>query len=139
MPSPSNAYLLIFRDTTPEVYKTMSAEERHHLLEQWNAWYDGLAVQGKVEHGHPLQPSGRTVSGARGERVMDGPYLESKEAVGGYFLLTVDSLDEATEIAQLCPSLPHGVVVEVRAIADACETLGVRGRPAQQRHAVSAG
>jgi hypothetical protein len=133
----SNSYLLIFRDTAPEAYKTMSSEQRLDLLDRWNTWYDGLATQGKVEHGHPLQPSGRTVSGTRGERVMDGPYLESKEAIGGYFLLTVDSLDEATAIAQRCPSLAHGMVVEVRPVADACETLGVRGRPARQREAAS--
>jgi hypothetical protein len=98
-------------------------------MEQWNAWYEGLAAAGKVQHGHPLQASGRVVSGTRGERVMDGPYLEAKEAIGGYFFLTVDSLEEATEIAQRCPSLSHGMIVEVRPIAEACETLGVRGRP----------
>ena len=133
MPTNSSAYLLLFRDSAPDVYKTMSAEQRQRLMEQWNAWYDGLAEQGKVQHGHPLHGTGRVVSGARGERVMDGPYSESKEAIGGYFLLTVDSLDEATEIAQRCPSLPHGMIVEVREIADACETLGVRGRPAPAR------
>ena len=136
MQTNSQAYLLIFRDSAPEVYKTMTPEQRQRLMEQWNAWYDGLAVEGKVQHGHPLQGSGRVVSGTRGERVTDGPYPEAKEAIGGYFLLTVDSLDEATEIAQRCPSLPHGMVVEIRAIADACETLGVRGRPAPAETAV---
>jgi len=131
MSNDSTSYLLIFRDTTPDVYGKMTADQRQRLMEQWNAWYDGLAAQGKVQHGHPLENSGRVVSGTRGERVMDGPYSEAKEAIGGYFLLTVDDLEEATEIAQRCPSLPHGMLVEVRPIAEACETLGVRGRPAR--------
>jgi hypothetical protein len=139
MPQPaSSAYLLIFRDKTPDVYRQLSPDQRQELLDQWNAWYDGLAVQGKVQHGHPLQSTGRVVSGARGERVVDGPYLESKEAVGGYFMLTVDSLDEATEIAQRCPSLAYGITVEVRPVADACEGLGVRGRSAAAREVATA-
>lgn len=134
-PSP---YLLIFRDASPDVYTTISAEDRQQLMQQWNAWYDGLAAQGKVQHGHPLEPQGRVVSGPRGERVVDGPFAEAKEAIGGYFLLTVADLDEATEIAQRCPSLRLGMSVEVRAIAEACHELGVRARPLTNSEAISA-
>jgi hypothetical protein len=122
-------YLLIFRDGSPDVYKAMSAEQRQSLMQQWNAWYDGLAAEGKVEHGHPLEPQGRVVSGPRGERITDGPFAEATEGIGGYFLLIVSDLDEATEIARRCPSLGYGMTVEVRPVADACATLGVRGRP----------
>jgi hypothetical protein len=138
MQKKSSPYLLIFRDVSPDVYKTISAEERQQLMQQWNAWYDGLAAQGKVQHGHPLEPEGRVVSGPRGERVVDGPFAESKEAIGGYFLLTVANLEEATEIAQRCPSLRLGMTVEVRAIAEACEALGVPGRPVPATEALSA-
>jgi hypothetical protein len=131
-------YLLIFRDASPDAYTKISAEERQQLMQQWNAWYEGLAAQGKVQHGHPLEPDGRVVSGPRGERVVDGPFAEAKEAIGGYFLLTVADLDEATEIAQRCPSLRIGMSVEVRAIADACHGLGVQGRPLNSSDAISA-
>lgn len=134
-PSP---YLLIFRDASPDVYGSMSAEQRQKLMQQWNAWYDGLAAEGKVQHGHPLEMGGRTVSGPRGERVTDGPFAESTEAIGGYFFLLVSGLDEATAIAQRCPSLEHGMVVEVRPIADACAALGVHGRPANAAELVRA-
>jgi hypothetical protein len=129
MPTHSSPFLLIFRDSGPESYSAMSPEQRQQLLNEWNAWYDGLAAQGKVQHGHPLEPEGRVVSGARGERVVDGPFAEAKEAIGGYFLLTVADLDEATAIAKRCPSLGIGLTVEVRPVADACAGLGVRGRP----------
>jgi hypothetical protein len=129
METNSSPYLLIFRDTSPEAYMALSADQRQKLMQQWNSWYDGLAARGKVQHGHPLEPQGCVVSGSHGARVVDGPFAESKEAIGGYFLLTVASLEEATQIAQQCPSLSHGMTVEVRPVAEACPTLGVRGRP----------
>ena len=120
----TSSYLLIFRDAGAASYQTLSAEQRQGLLEQWNAWYDGLASQGKVQHGHPLEPNGRIVT-AVGGRVVDGPYAEAKEGVGGYFFLTVDSLEEATEIARQCPSLRQGLpmTVEVRPVAEMCPVL----------------
>jgi hypothetical protein len=129
METQTSPYLLIFREA-PDSYRGLSAEERQKLLHQWNEWYDGLARRGKVQHGHPLESQGRVVSGPRGERVIDGPYAEAKEAIGGYFLLTVADLDEATAIAQKCPSLRYGLTVEVRPIAAACAAIGMRGRPA---------
>lgn len=131
-------YLLIFRDVSSETYKAMSPDQRQQLMHQWNAWYDGLAAEGKVEHGHPLESSGRVVSGPRGERVTDGPFAEATEGIGGYFLLTVGSFEEATEIAKRCPSLAYGMSVEVRPVANACPTLGVHGRAAPKREAVTA-
>jgi hypothetical protein len=47
---------------------------------------------------------------------MDGPYTETKESVGGYFIVEAASLDEAAEIAKECPALLHDGVVEVREI-----------------------
>ena len=102
------------------------------MTQQWNDWYDGLAAQGKVQHGQPLELEGRVVSGAKGERVTDGPYAEAKEVVGGYFFLTVADLDEATEIAKRCPGLPLGLTVEVRPVAKVSPVLrDLRGRAPQ--------
>ncbi|PTL83317.1 YciI family protein [Vitiosangium sp. GDMCC 1.1324] len=120
MEAKPSSYMLIFRDSTPEAYHAMSPAQREQSMQDWNAWYDGLVAQGKVQHGHPLEPRGRVVSGARGERVVDGPFAEAKEAIGGYFMLTVASLDEATEIAQQCPNLKNGMIVEVRPITEVC-------------------
>jgi hypothetical protein len=52
--------------------------------------------------------------------VSDGPFAESKEAIGGYFLLDVASFDDAVVIARECPGLPYGVQVEVRPVAAEC-------------------
>lgn len=121
-------FLLIFRDSSGAMYRGLSAEQRQELMQRWNDWYDDLDARGKVQHGNPLEPGGRVVTGP-GPRVTDGPFAETVEAIGGYFLLTVADLDEATAIARDCPSLPLGMVVEVRPVADVCHTLGARGRP----------
>jgi hypothetical protein len=128
--SSSSPFLLLFRNTGPDTHQQLSSEQRAQLTKQWNDWYDGLAAQGKVQHGRPLGLTGRVVSGSRGERVTDGPYAEAKEVVGGYFFLNVADIDEATEIAKGCPGLALGLTVEVRPIVDVSPVLeGVHGRP----------
>ena len=60
------------------------------------------------------------ISGGNGNLVVDGPFAESKEAVGGYLVLQADDLDEAVEIARSMPTLKNGVSVEVRPILAEC-------------------
>ena len=125
----AESFLLLFRNAGPETHAHLSREEREEMTKKWNAWYEGLAAKGKVQHGRPLGLGGRVVSGARGQNVTDGPFAESKEVVGGYFFLTVANIDEATEIAKQCPGLPLGLTVEVRPVAEVSPVLeGVRGR-----------
>ncbi len=124
--------MLLFRNGGPETHQHLTAEQRVQLTQQWNDWYDGLAREGKVQHGQPLGLDGRVVSGARGERVTDGPFAEATEVVAGYFFLSVANLDEATEIAKGCPSLPLGLTVEVRPLAAVSPVLeDLRARPPQ--------
>jgi hypothetical protein len=120
MATAAPAYLLLFTDSTPERYEAMSYEERRAALERWNDWCDSLAAEGKLKGGNTLAPEGRVVSRAGGTRAVDGPFAEAKELVGGYFLLDVESLEEATAIAEQCPNLPYGMVVEVRPVSEAC-------------------
>ena len=128
--TPSPAFLLLFRNAGPETHQHLSAEQRQSLAKRWNDWFEGLAARGKVQHARPLGLGGRVVSGAKGQFVVDGPYAETKEVVGGYFFLTVRNIDEATEIAKHCPGLPLGLTVEVRPVVDVSPVLeGVRGRP----------
>ena len=120
MDTASSTYLLVFHETTPERYEALTAEERRQALERWNAWCDDLMAQGRLQHGNTLGVEGRRVSGTTGTRPLDGPFAEAKEMIGGYLLLTAKSLDEATAIAETCPSLPYGMEVEVRPVAQAC-------------------
>ena len=83
-------------------------------------WFKGLMEEGKAVAGSPLEREGKVVSGENGRIVTDGPFAESKEAIGGYFLLHVDSMEEAVAIAKQCPGLAYGSKVEVRQVIQRC-------------------
>ncbi len=109
--------MLIFRSS--DWYKGLSPEQMQSVADNWMAWFNRLKEEGKCVAGNPLENSGKIVAG-KNRVVSDGPFAESKESIGGYFLLKVASMDEAVEIAKECPGLPHGIRVEVRAIAAEC-------------------
>ncbi len=127
MASSETAYLMLVRETTPEVYEAMSREELETSLERWNAWVDTMAATGKLHDGRPLESTGRRVSGKQGKAVVDGPFTEAKELVGGYFLLTDLTLEAVTAFAQACPSLEFGMTVEIRPVAATCHLARALG------------
>jgi hypothetical protein len=112
------AHLLLFRGNVWQ--KGLSPEQMQQIAGQWRAWFDRLNAAGKVMAGNPLENSGKLVSGKNGKVVADGPFAESKEAIGGYFLLNVKTMEEALSIAKDCPGLSHGCTVEVRPVAAVC-------------------
>ncbi|MGV3754285.1 MAG: YciI family protein [Verrucomicrobiota bacterium] len=120
-------YMLLFRGNVWD--KDLSPQELQKVVADWMAWFERLKQEGKALSGHPLQNEGKLVSGKNGKSVADGPFAESKEAIGGYFYLRVSGEAEAIAIAQLCPALPYGLVVEVRPVADIC---GMRARANEQ-------
>ena len=98
-------------------------DELQRAMDDVMAWFEGLNKSGKVKGAQPLGAEGRTVSGANGRLVVDGPFSETKEAVGGYLLLQAGSLEEAVEIARSMPTLRYGISVEVRPILEKCPIL----------------
>lgn len=122
-------FMLLFRNTGPENYQHLAAGQRQELVTRWNAWFEGLVAEGKAVEGQPLEIETRIVSGPGGGRIVDGPFPEAKEAIGGYVKLMVADLAEATAIARRHPALAHGLVVEVRAMTPHCH-LGVNTRAA---------
>ena len=107
-------YMLLFRGTDWD--RRLSLEEIQNVMNRWIVWFDGLTEQGKGRAGQPLTDQGKVISGKKGQTVLDGPFAESKEAVAGYILLQVNTLDEAVEIAKECPGLDYGISVEVRLV-----------------------
>ncbi|MEW6160220.1 MAG: YciI family protein [Verrucomicrobiota bacterium] len=122
-------YMLLFRGTHWD--KTLSPEQIQNVMTRWMGWFERLTNQGVVKAGQPLTHEGRIVSGKQGRTVSDGPFAESKEAIAGYFLLQVETLDQAVEIARECPALEYGMTVEVRTVAAQCPT----SQRAQQEYA----
>jgi hypothetical protein len=117
-PTTKSDYMLLFRGTNWG--KELSPEQIQKVASDWMAWFERLTKQGKVTSGHPLMNEGKIVSGKKGRTVADGPFAESKEAIGGYFYLKVGNEEEAIAIAQQCPGLEYGAVVEVRPVAEMC-------------------
>jgi len=111
-------YLLLFRGNVWD--RGLSPAQLQKVVSDWMAWFERLKAEGKCSGGHPLEEQGKVVSGRNGHIVADGPFAESKEAVGGYFYLQVADENEAIEIAKQCPGLEYGAVVEVRPVADVC-------------------
>lgn len=124
-----NEYLLLFRGK--EWWNGLSPEELRNTMEQIKGWFDQLAEAGKLKAAQPLVRAGALVSGRNGRVVADGPYAESKEVIGGYALLDVDSIDEAIAIARSCPTLKFGMQAEVRPVAEECPMM------AYARHVLS--
>jgi hypothetical protein len=117
-----NGYMLIFRGT--DWYNGLSPEEMQQVADHWMAWFKGLTESGKAVAGNPLEPQGSIVSEKNGRvAVSDGPFTESKETIGGYFLLQVATFEEALAIARQCPGLKYGIRVEVRPVAAQCPLL----------------
>jgi hypothetical protein len=111
-------YMLLFRGT--DWQKGLSPEEIEEVVKRMYAWLDRLTAEGKAKAGKPLFPEGKIVSQKNGRSVADGPFAESKEAIAGFFLLEVGSIEEAAEIAKEFPGLNYGATVEVRPVAPAC-------------------
>jgi hypothetical protein len=118
-------YMLLYH--SHEWYNRLSHQELRQLMNQNKAWIEKLSSQGKAKPGHALERRGAIVSGKNGRFVTDGPFAESKEAIGGYLVLNVDSLEEAVAIAQTIPGLAYGGSIEVRPMAAECP-LDVRER-----------
>ncbi len=116
-----NEYLLLFRGT--EWHEGLSAEQLQKAMTQFKGWFDRLTAEGILKGANPLKREGKFVSGKNGRVVADGPFAESKEAIGGYFLLQVETLDEAVTIAKSCPTLEFGTIVEVRPVAEMCPLM----------------
>src|SRR5205807_9714784 len=111
-------YMLLFRG--PHWDRGLSQQELQAAMDKVMAWFEGLNQRGKTKAAHPLGAQGRIISGTNGRLVVDGPFAESKEAVGGYLMLLTDDLNEAVEIARSFPTLKYGLTVEVRPILAEC-------------------
>lgn len=110
-----NEFLLIFRRDFNTAGVQPSPEQLQKMMKEWQNWMGSIAAQNKlVNSGNRLAGEGKVVKS--GAIVTNGPYVEIKEAIGGYTIVRAESLEEAAEIAKDCPILSIGGNVEVRSI-----------------------
>ena len=119
--STTSEYLLIFRNTG--WHKDLSSEEILENMARFTRWFERLNNAGKFKGGGPLGHSGKIL--ANRNAVTDGPFVESKEAIAGFFIIRADSLEQAVEVARDCPGLEFGQTVEVRAMVSEPEELQI--------------
>jgi hypothetical protein len=86
-------------------------------MARWQAWFKDMTEKGQLKNrGLPLDRSSGRVVGPKKKTVTDGPYVESKEVVGGFSIIEARDLARAADIASGCPILDIGGSVEVRPV-----------------------
>ena len=111
-------YLMLICDDEQRM-ETLPEDERARRHEGWARLTQDLIAAGKLQGGERLRPvsSATTVRLKGGQTLLsDGPFAETKEQLGGYYLIDADNLDEAIAWASKMPHLPGGGLVEIRPI-----------------------
>jgi hypothetical protein len=110
-------YLLILY-SQEDGWKSMTPEQQQQGYAAYMAYTEALKKAGALKGSNRLQPvaTATTVKLVDGKsQVLDGPYVESKEQLGGYYLIEAPDLDSALTWAARCPGAGHGTV-EVRPV-----------------------
>ena len=105
---------MIFLKEDLQLVKNMSQEQLQEDIKQFTQWVEKLAKTGNYVSGDPLETSGWLIK--KDEILTDGPFIESKEAIGGYFIIQAENAQKAIEIAQSCPIFTQGGYLELRPI-----------------------
>jgi hypothetical protein len=113
--------LLIYGDehAMDEAMGIASEAEQAESMKAWFDYTDWLVEKGWMRAGEALEPTATATSvrAITGEPVLtDGPFAETKEQLGGFYLIETDDLDDAIEAASRCPGARYGTI-EVRPIA----------------------
>jgi hypothetical protein len=111
-------YLLLLRGDGHGL-DNLSPEEIQNLISRYQAWSEKLRTTGKYVASDKLRDHQGKVLRKESSKVvvMDGPYTETKEILGGYFAIEAGSYDEAIEITRDCPHFDFGSI-EIREIED---------------------
>ena len=97
-------------------YATMSPEDIQLVIQRYNDWGSKLRSEGRYVDANQLVGDGRVLHGS--STVTDGPFAETKESIGGYYIVEAADLDEAVDVARGCPALLYNGIVEVRGFVD---------------------
>jgi len=102
-----------------ETSEQLSPQQIQEAIERYRAWAQKLRAQGKLVSAEKLKDNeGMLLSRRNGQIVVDGPFAETKETIGGYFIINAENLAEAIEITKESPTLSEGGIVELREIED---------------------
>jgi hypothetical protein len=136
MSGPATEYLVISRGQWDE---DLSPQHIQDAIDRFYEWHQKLVGEGRMKGGQRLAPDRKTVSK---EGIVDGPYTEAKEVIGGYWTIRADSLEEAALLAAGNPCIACGLSFEIRpiaperasAFAQTSETPGARSGGSARDH-----
>jgi hypothetical protein len=106
-------FIFLFRGGVNHADNATESKEAADNMQAWRNWMEGLAKNGVLVGAEPLQRTGKQVIG-KNKLVTDGPFIEGKEMVGGYVIVSAKDIDEAVEISKGCPIFIEDGKVEVR-------------------------
>ncbi len=109
----SKEFMLLFSYEPNPSYQPTEAEMAQ-MHQEWGAFFGSIAGQGKLVSTHQLGFEGKQI--AADKSVADGVCIANKLMVSGNMIVKADSIEEATELAKLCPILNMGGTIEVRSI-----------------------
>ncbi len=104
--------MLIFFGETGE-YDKLSPEELQRRMQNWGTWTQKMIQEGVFVDGKGLLSNTRTLTSKEGAAV-DGPYLDIKESVGGYYIIQVETMEDAVKVARDYPDFDLSGGVEIR-------------------------
>ena len=106
--------VLLYGDET--VWERATAEERTATYDRHRQFAEAVAeLGGRIAGGGELEPTA-TATSIRGDLITDGPFIEAKEALGGFYIIEARDLDHMLAMAKHCPASTGGV--EIRPIVD---------------------
>lgn len=110
-------FVYLFRASKEEQQMALGTpEQAQKSMQSWLAWIRELETSGHLKHpGQPLDTAGAVVRGKQ-KLVTDGPYVEAKDLVLGYIVISAADLAEATRLASGCPMLAGDGSVEIRPV-----------------------
>jgi hypothetical protein len=110
-------YMFLLYDN-PSNWMTLSPQDIQRAIEKYHAWGQKLRQKGILVASHKLaDDAGQVVRAKSGQvRVTDGPYSETKEVLGGYYIINAPNYEEAVSVTRDCPHLEYGGTIEVRLV-----------------------
>jgi hypothetical protein len=107
-----SSYLILLHEIN--MMPTLSPEEMQTMISRYKAWGDRLRAAGAYLGSGKLESTGRVMRADAGKiRITDGPFIETKDVLGGYFLVQAESYEQAVDLCQGSPHLDFGTI-EIR-------------------------
>ena len=111
-------FILFLRGGNNDVADNLDEEAMMQAIQAYRQWAADLRAAGKLVDAFKLADGARIMQKRDGHIIVDGPFAETKETIGGYYQIYAETYDAAIEIAQACPIFEEGGTVEIRQIME---------------------